>query len=77
LEASGGFEEVSKKIRGAMRERGQRRRSETELAKGLMMSAGPDGYGSGTSTPGSEGGEDGLRMTTGMRSGREDEKKDL
>ena len=63
LESSGGFEEVSKKIRGAMRERGQRRRSETELK--LRMEGGVDGYGSGTSTPGSEEGEwEGLRMTS-------------
>ena len=54
---------MSKKIRGAMRERGQRRRSETELK--LRMEGGVDGYGSGTSTPGSEEGEwEGLRMTS-------------
>jgi glycerol-3-phosphate O-acyltransferase/dihydroxyacetone phosphate acyltransferase len=49
------LDEVSKKIRGAMRERGQRRRSESERASG---------YESGTSTPGSEEDHGGLRMTT-------------
>jgi glycerol-3-phosphate O-acyltransferase/dihydroxyacetone phosphate acyltransferase len=73
LDTSAGFEEVSKKIRGAMRERGQRRRSETELK--LQMSAGADGYGSGTSTPGSEGGDEGLRMTSGKGNG--EIKKDI
>lgn len=68
LDANGGFEEVTKKIRGAMRERGQRRRSETELK--LAMSAGHDGYGSGTSTPGSVGDEDGLHMTSGRGNGK-------
>jgi len=56
LDSKESLEEVTKKIRGAMRERGQRRRSESERAAG---------YESGASTPGSE--EDGvrLRMTTG------------
>lgn len=70
LDSSGGFEEVSKKIRGAMRERGQRRRSETELKFQL------DGAGSGASTPGSEddhmSGGHGLRMTSGSGNGKKD-----
>jgi glycerol-3-phosphate O-acyltransferase/dihydroxyacetone phosphate acyltransferase len=71
LDSQTSFEEVSQKLRGAMRERNQRRRSETE--KTLAMSAGADGYGSGTSTPGSSVDDDGLRMT--MRNG--DAKKDI
>jgi len=65
LDGKESLEEVSKKIRGAMRERGQRRRSETELARvhrdGLY-----DGTGSGYSTPGSEDDDlhGGLRMTS-------------
>lgn len=55
LDTSQSLEEVSQKIRGAMRERGQRRRSESERAAG---------YESGTSTPGSEEDGGGLRMTT-------------
>jgi glycerol-3-phosphate O-acyltransferase/dihydroxyacetone phosphate acyltransferase len=71
LDSKDGFEEVSKKIRGAMRERNQRRRSETERT--LAMSAGPDGYGSGTSTPGSSVDDDALKMT--MQNG--EAKKDV
>jgi glycerol-3-phosphate O-acyltransferase/dihydroxyacetone phosphate acyltransferase len=56
------LEEVSKKIRGAMRERTKRRRSETERAAGV--GGGYDGYGSGNSTAGSDDEGDGLRMTT-------------
>jgi glycerol-3-phosphate O-acyltransferase/dihydroxyacetone phosphate acyltransferase len=70
LDSNGGFEELSKKIRGGMRERNQRRKSETE--KTLMMSAGLDGYGSGTSTPGSEAEHDGLKMTSGNGHAKKD-----
>jgi glycerol-3-phosphate O-acyltransferase/dihydroxyacetone phosphate acyltransferase len=52
------LDEVSQKIRGAMRERGQRRHSESERAAG---------YESGTSTPASEEENGGLRMTTGKK----------
>ncbi|KKY19416.1 putative glycerol-3-phosphate o-acyltransferase [Diplodia seriata] len=48
LDSSGGFEEVSKKIRGAMRERGQRRRSSNPTNEWEL------GSGSGATTPGSE-----------------------
>jgi glycerol-3-phosphate O-acyltransferase/dihydroxyacetone phosphate acyltransferase len=54
LESKESFDEVSKKIRGAMRERGARRRSESEK-----------GFESGTSTPASEAdGQHGLSMTS-------------
>jgi glycerol-3-phosphate O-acyltransferase / dihydroxyacetone phosphate acyltransferase len=56
LDSKEGFDEVSKKIRGAMRQRGQRRRSESER-----------GFDSGTSTPKSDEGmmvADGLQMTS-------------
>lgn len=48
LESQGGFEEVSKKIRGAMKERGQRRRSSNPNNDWEL------GSGSGATTPGSE-----------------------
>ncbi|KAL1391341.1 hypothetical protein HDK64DRAFT_232273 [Phyllosticta capitalensis] len=48
LDSKGGFEEVSKKIRGAMKERGQRRRSSNPNSDWEI------GGGSGTTTPGSE-----------------------
>ncbi|KAK7544277.1 uncharacterized protein J3D65DRAFT_12833 [Phyllosticta citribraziliensis] len=48
LDSKGGFEEVSKKIRGAMKERGQRRRSSNPNNDWEI------GGGSGTTTPGSE-----------------------
>jgi glycerol-3-phosphate O-acyltransferase/dihydroxyacetone phosphate acyltransferase len=51
LDSKESFDEVSKKIRGAMRERGARRRSESER-----------GFESGTSTPVSEA--DGLTMSS-------------
>jgi glycerol-3-phosphate O-acyltransferase/dihydroxyacetone phosphate acyltransferase len=51
LDSKESFDEVSKKIRGAMRERGARRRSESEK-----------GFESGTSTPVSEA--DGLTMSS-------------
>jgi len=72
LEGKDSLEEVSKKIRGAMRERGQRRRSETEIAR--THRDGIDGSASGYSTPGSEDDDahGGLRMTSGGVGGKKD-----
>jgi glycerol-3-phosphate O-acyltransferase/dihydroxyacetone phosphate acyltransferase len=50
------FDEVSRKIRGAMRERSARRHSESE-----------NRYESGTSTPGSEGDANGLTMSSASK----------
>jgi glycerol-3-phosphate O-acyltransferase/dihydroxyacetone phosphate acyltransferase len=58
IDSKESLDEVSKKIRGAMRERGQRRRSESERAAG---------YESGTSTPASEEENGGLKMTIGKK----------
>ncbi|TID15254.1 putative glycerol-3-phosphate o-acyltransferase protein [Venturia nashicola] len=61
LDGKDSLEEVSKRIRGAMKERGQRRRSETEMAR--MHRDGFDGTESGYTT-GSEEDGGGLRMTS-------------
>lgn len=62
LDGKESLDEVSKRIRGAMKERGQRRRSETEMAR--MHRDGFDGTESGYNTPGSEEDGGGLRMTS-------------
>lgn len=53
-----GLEEVSLRIRGAMKERGKRRRKSEEIGgfDGMGMTMGGEGV-SGSATPGSEGGE--------------------
>lgn len=53
LSSKESLDEVSKKIRGAMKERGKRRRSGQDSGFGLGMMT-PDGGGSGSMTPGSE-----------------------
>jgi glycerol-3-phosphate O-acyltransferase / dihydroxyacetone phosphate acyltransferase len=60
LDTTEGFDEVTKKIRGAMRERSQRRKSESEKAD----------WESGSSTPTSEGPE-GMGMTS-VKEGKKD-----
>lgn len=59
LDSKEGFDEVTKKIRGAMRERSQRRKSETE------------NWESGYSTPTSEG-PDGLSITMSSKENKKD-----
>jgi len=59
LESTGGFDEVTRKIRGAMKERNQRRKSEPENAT----------WESGYSTPTSDG-PDGLSMTMSPKEGK-------
>jgi len=61
LDSTGGFDEVTRKIRGAMKERNQRRKSETENAN----------WESGYSTPTSEG-PDGLSMTMSPKEAKKD-----
>jgi glycerol-3-phosphate O-acyltransferase/dihydroxyacetone phosphate acyltransferase len=61
LDTTEGFDEVTKKIRGAMQERSQRRKSESEKAD----------WESGYSTPTSEGPE-GLGMTMSAKEGKKD-----
>jgi glycerol-3-phosphate O-acyltransferase/dihydroxyacetone phosphate acyltransferase len=61
LDTTEGFDEVTKKIRGAMQERSQRRKSESEKAD----------WESGYSTPTSEGPE-GLGMTLSVKEGKKD-----
>ncbi len=54
-----GLEEVSLRIRGAMKERGKRRRKSEEIGgfDGMGMTMGGGEGVSGSATPGSEGGE--------------------
>jgi glycerol-3-phosphate O-acyltransferase/dihydroxyacetone phosphate acyltransferase len=61
LDTTEDFDEVTKKIRGAMQERSQRRKSESEKAD----------WESGYSTPTSEG-QEGLGMTMSAKEGKKD-----
>ncbi|KAL8899087.1 MAG: hypothetical protein Q9207_006379 [Kuettlingeria erythrocarpa] len=54
LSSKESLDQVSQKIRGAMRERGRRRRSGQESGSGGFGMMTPDGEGSGSMTPGSE-----------------------